>query len=297
MFDWNDLRYFLAVAEAGSTLKAARALGANQTTVARRVHALEASLGHALFEKQRSGYRLSEMGERLLDLARAVEQAANAVAAEAAASARSLSGTVRLTANEVYSAAAITPLLVRFKQTHPEIRIELDHSSAIRDLGKGEADIGFRVDDAIKGDALIARRICEDRWTFFCSAHYAADHGKPRSVRDIVNSHVVGGGAPGIREIYERWLETHAPGVEPVMTYDSTSGLLAAVRSGAGLAALPVFAVGDDPLLIQCFPSNPVKRHIWLVTHERVRAAPHVRAVMSYLGDELTKRARALGLP
>ncbi|WP_265563562.1 LysR family transcriptional regulator [Sphingomicrobium arenosum] len=297
MYDWDDLRYFLAVAEEGSTLKAAARLGANQTTVARRIAALESALGHQLFERRKAGYRLTQTGARFLDLARPVREAANALAAEADASSRSLSGTVRLSTNELYSEAMLTPLLIAYKKAHPEVRIDLDHSHEARDLGAGEADIALRVAEGMKGDALVARRIGEDRWTFYCSTAYAAANGKPKRFRDIADHPVVGGGGPGIWDVYGRWLELHAPGLEPVMTYDSSTGLLAAVRSGAGLAALPCMAVDDDPQLVRCFSSSgSVSRSVWLVTHERVRHAPHVRSVMDFLGERLTERAKALGL-
>ncbi|MCJ8190291.1 LysR family transcriptional regulator [Sphingomicrobium aestuariivivum] len=297
MYDWNDLRYFLAVAEEGSTLKAAARLGANQTTVARRIGALEAALGHQLFERRRAGYRLTETGTRFLDLARPVRDAADALEAEADASSRTLSGTVRLSTNELYSEAMLTPLLIAYKKEHPDVRIELDHSHEPRDLASGEADIGLRVAEEMKGDALVARRIGEDRWTFYCSRGYAEAHGKPRTFREIPDHPVVGGGGAGIWDVYGRWLEQYAPGLEPVMTYDSSTGLLAAVRSGAGLAALPCMAVDDDPQLVRCFPSGgSVKRSVWLVTHERVRHTPHVRSVMDFLGDRLAERAKALGL-
>ncbi|MCM8557215.1 LysR family transcriptional regulator [Sphingomicrobium sediminis] len=296
MYDWNDLRYFLAVAEEGSTLKAADRMGANQTTVARRIAALEEALGHSLFERRRAGYRLTETGARFVELAKPVREAAEALAADADASSRNLSGTVRLSTNELYSEAMLTPLIIAFKKQFPDIRIELDHSHEARDLAKGEADIGLRVAERIKGDALVTRRIGQDRWTFYCSKAYAEEHGKPTSFRHIPKHPIVGGGGPGIWDIYGRWLEIYAPNVEPVMMYDSSTGLLAAVRSGAGIAAMPTIAVGDDPQLVQCFASGPVRRHVYLVTHERVRSAPHVRAVMDFLGEKLVERATRMGL-
>lgn len=296
MFDWNDLRYFLAVAEEGSTLKAARKLHANQTTVARRITALETALGHQLFERRQSGYQLTQQGEALLDPAQSVRSAADALDAKAKASQREISGTVRLTINEVYSETMLTPILMALKTEFPHIRIELDHSHETRDLAKGEADVSIRVTEKITGDALVARKIGQDTWTFYCSQQYARDHGTPDNIAQIVDHPIIGGGGMGVWEIYGRWLEHHAPDIEPVMTYDTSTGLLAAVRAGAGLAVLPCMAVDDDPGLVRCFPSGKVKRHIWLVTHERVRHAPHVRAVMTFLGDRLVERAKRLGL-
>lgn len=295
MFDWNDLRYFLAVAEEGSTLAAGRRLRAYQTTVARRIAALEDALATKLFERRQAGYQLTQRGSELLDEARAVSAAACAFESAAAAANRTLSGTVRLSSNEIYSETVLTPLMLQLRDKYPDLRIALDHSHLARDLGRGEADIAFRVAREIKGDALVARRIGEDRWTFYCSRRYAEANGLPKRYAELVNHRIIGGGGEGIWDVYQRWLANVAPDVEPDMMYDSTTGLLSAVRAGLGLAVLPCFVAFDDPELIPCFRSGPVERYTWLVTHERVRGEPHVRAVMDFLGDALVARSKLSG--
>ena len=111
MLDWNDLRYFIAVARHGSTLAAARTLGTSQTTVARRIAALEQALGIPLFEKRQAGYALTPAGEELLGKARKVEDSAEAFAEAASARIRDLTGNVRITSEEIYALSLISPLL------------------------------------------------------------------------------------------------------------------------------------------------------------------------------------------
>jgi molybdate transport repressor ModE-like protein len=117
MFDWNDARFFLAVARSGSTLTASRELKISQPTVARRVAALEQALGLNLFERRQAGYRLTEEGEALVPQAEAMEAAAQALADGAQARARSLSGSVRLTCNEVTATYHLAPILAEFRPT------------------------------------------------------------------------------------------------------------------------------------------------------------------------------------
>src|SRR5690242_13276986 len=105
MLDWNDLRYFLAVANEGSTLSAGRSLRVSQTTVARRIAALEEEVGFPLFEKRQSGYSLTPVGEELLGRASEVERAATGFTDAAAAQSRNFTGTVKLTTEEVYAIA------------------------------------------------------------------------------------------------------------------------------------------------------------------------------------------------
>src|SRR3954469_14312021 len=103
MLDWNDLRHFLAVARTGSTLAAGRSLRVSQTTAARRVAALEAELGLTLFERRPVGYRLTPVGEALLEKAEGMEKAAELFADSAAAQSREIKGTVRLTLEEIFA--------------------------------------------------------------------------------------------------------------------------------------------------------------------------------------------------
>jgi DNA-binding transcriptional LysR family regulator len=144
MLDWNDLRYFLAVARDGSTLAAARALRVSQTTVARRIAALEEALGIHLFDKRQAGYALTPTGQELLSRAEQVETALSGFSEAAAAQSRNVSGTVKITTEEVYAITLLAPILTELHQLHPDIVIDLDTSQTVRDLGAGEADISLR---------------------------------------------------------------------------------------------------------------------------------------------------------
>ncbi len=195
MLDWNDLRYFLAVAREGSTLAAGRALRVSQTTVARRVAALERALGFPLFEKRQAGYALTPTGEELIARAEQAEQALNAFTDDAAARSRAFSGTVKITTEEIYAITLLAPLLTELHQLHPEIMIDLDTSQMVRDLGAGEADISLR---STKGDTqaagLVGRQLCIDDWALYCSRAYAERRGVPNSVAEMKRHAFIGGG-------------------------------------------------------------------------------------------------------
>src|SRR5690349_19592069 len=125
MLDWNDLKYFLAVARQGSTLAAARHLRVSQTTVARRIAALEGALGFPLFDKRQAGYALTPAGVQLVERATHVEMAADAFAEAAAAEKRDTSGTVRITTQDIFAVTLLAPMLRELHELHPEIMIEL----------------------------------------------------------------------------------------------------------------------------------------------------------------------------
>jgi DNA-binding transcriptional LysR family regulator len=293
MFDWNDARFFVAVAETGSTLAAGRALRVSQTTVARRIAALEEALELTLFDRRRAGYQLTAGGRTLLAEARAIAASAEALADAAASLKRETGGTVRLTAEESYAVGMLTPMLRELHDQRPDILIELDASEEVRDLEAGGADIAVRVAKDMTGAGLVGRKIGIDRWTVYCSRAYAEAHGTPRNRRELASHPLIGGGGGRVGRYYNMWLKENGLEQAVAMTHGSVTGLMAAVRSGVGCAALPCFIAELDPELVRCLPAtNNGGMEVWLLTHERLRHTPRVRTVLDFLGERLQRHAR-----
>jgi DNA-binding transcriptional LysR family regulator len=291
MLDWNDLRYFLAVAETGSTLAAGRRLRVSQTTVARRVAALEAAIGLVLFERRQSGYALTAAGEALLGEARGVEAAGRRFADTASAQIRDIAGTIRLTVTEIYAVSILGPILRDFHDAHPSIRIEVDTSETLSDLGAGAADVALRTTDRPSGAGVFGRRLRDDDWAIYCSRDYAARHGHPTRRTELGAHPIIGGGEPKIWRMYHAWLAENGLLDKVAMHYDTATGLLAAVRGGFGLATLPCTAADADPDLLQCLPpAHDSERGLWLLSHERVRHVPRVRLLIDFLAERLARR-------
>lgn len=288
MFDWNDLRAFLAVAETGSTLAAGRVLKVSQTTAARRIAALEAALGLTLFERRQAGYALTAAGEALLPQAKAVAAAAGGFADAVSAQSREAGGTVRLTTHEIYTLTLLPPILRDLHEAHPAIRIELESTDELRDLSTGVADIALRSTGNAHGAGLVGRRIAADPWTVFCNRDYAARHGVPETLADLRNHSLIAGGGRGVGPLYHAWLRKHGLEQAVIMEQTSVSGLLASVRSGLGIAVLPSFVARQQPELIQCLPHHEEDGlALWLLTHERVRHMPRVRVVIDFVYERL----------
>lgn len=293
MLDWNDLRHFLAVARTGSTLAAGRSLRVSQTTAARRVAALEAELALTLFERRPAGYRLTPAGEALMEWAEGVEAAAARFADAAATQSRDASGTVKLTVDEIYAVTLLAPILRDLHDAFPAIRIELDTTEEKRDLAAGEADVALRMTGRPTGGGLVGRRIATDDWTIYCSRDYAAAHGRPRRRKELHGHAFIGGGGPGVWMVYRAWLERNGLADQVAMQHGTSTGLLAAVRAGVGLAVLPTLVADLDPDLVMCLPPEPGnERGLWLLTHERLRHTPRVRVVLDFLGERLTRLVR-----
>lgn len=297
MIDWSDLRYFTAVAESGSTLAASRRLRVSQTTVARRIAALEEAVGLTLFDRRQSGYVLTPAGDSLLGDAIQVGEAGGRFEETAAALARQSGGDVRLSTSDIFANAVLPPWLAELHELHPEVRLELDESDELRDLGSGESDVALRSVIGQSADGVVGRRLCFDSWTFYCSRDYANRHGIPRSREELRGHALVGGGGEKTWQVYLSFLRHLGIDQQVAIRQTSLTGLLVGIRSGLGVGVLPCFVADGEPDLIRCTPPRPEQaRELWLLTHERVRREPAVRTVIDFLYERLKARVDALGL-
>lgn len=282
--DWDDIRFFLAVARTGSTVAAARAMGVNQTTVARRISELEADLGSPLFERGRDGYRLLPGAETLLDAAARVEEEVKTFGELAAATSRGVDA-LKVTTNEPLANLILAPAIRVFRESHPHVRIDLVIGPKQLDLARREADIALRAAPMPTDASLMGRRVGDAHWAVYCSHDYARFHGAPRTVEDLTG-HVllVLPDASGRRlgEISTpKALEQRATANEMVI----------AVRAGLGVVSLPC-VVGDPlPDFERCFVQDEPVTPVWLIYHERLKGSPEVRAFLDCVIDH-TQAAR-----
>lgn len=293
--EWSDWRVFLAVARYGSTLGASRALRISQSTASRRVAALEEALQVRLFERHARGYALTDAGAAVLPAAEELESRAAAAESIARVHARTLAGVVRITTEEVFASFLLVPMLRDLHDLHPRIGIELDSAKEIRDLAGGEADIALRTTIHSQAEGVVGRRLVRDDWTLYCSRTYAAAHGLPATIDDLQSHDIVGGGGGGLWRIYSAWLDELGLLQRVSMRYDSSAGLMAAVKAGLGVAILPCIIADADLDLLRCLPPRTDhRRELWLLTHERVRRTPAVRTVVDFLYDRLVQHHREI---
>ena len=294
MLNWNDLRYLLAVARAGSTLAAAKALGTSQSTVHRRLTLLEERIGRQLVRRHATGYRLTELGEHLLPYAERAEEAMGAFERQALASDKDLSGTVRVTcASTLADRLANSPLIDAFHARRPGIQVELMISDRPLDLSKGEADIAIRLGEPLDS-ALIGRKIAKVRWAVYASQSYIERHGRPERPQDIEHHIVVAYDGEIAHYAAARWLRSVAPQARVAARSDNWPGYLLAVKSAAGLGLLPIHHGDRDRELIRLMDIDPeLASHFWLLMHRDMRRTPRVRAFFDFVVAEL-KAFRAL---
>lgn len=288
MFDWNDLKYLVAVARHGSTLAAARNLGVNQSTVQRRLSELERQLGQRLVERQPSGYRLTEIGEAMLPFAESVASAANAFEQHLKDAGRAQVGIVRLTCPEpIAFRLTQSGLLDRFHARHPNLRVEFVLSDRYVDLAKGEADVALRSGDTDDG-ILVGRKVADSIWAIYASRAYVARQGAPGSIAELRTRPLIGFDESLNRHRIATWLHEIAPDAEFVARNNSVLGLVSAAKSGVGIAPLPI-ALGDaEPDLVRVLGPIPELTRAWrLLAHPDQRRSRRVSAFFDFIVEEV----------
>ena len=286
MFDWNDLRHFLAVARAGSTIAAARELGVNQSTVHRRLAELERAIGGELFARTPAGYRLNAFGEQMLAHAQDVERAATVFANAAGAAAPRNAEVIRLTCPEpIMPRITKSGLLERFHAAHPRFRIEFVMSDRYLDLKKGDADVALRSGDNSDSD-LVGRKVADSLWALYASARYIEEHGSPQSFEDLRGRAFVGFDETLSGHRSSQWLAS-VPDARIVARNNSVLGLIYAAKSGIALAPLPT-AMGDsEPDLVRVMGPAPAMSRSWRILATRqMRRTPKISAFFDFIATE-----------
>lgn len=287
MFDWNDLRYFLAVAREGSTVGAANALKVNQSTVQRRLAALEEAIGSQLVERTPTGYRLTEKGLALRPHADAVEAAVEAFRRQLASFETVLTGTIRVTAPEGIAYLILTPLLEKFHARHPGLKVDVILTDRILDLSKGDADVALRA-APLEDSALIGRKISDLTWGFYASRAYAERHGT-MACPDDVNRHAVIQFDRELADIQvSKWLRGIVTNATIAARCSSVSGALLTVKSGVGVALLPSHIGDTESALVRMFgPLKDIVSGCYLIAHPDLHKTPRVRAFFDFMIEEI----------
>jgi DNA-binding transcriptional LysR family regulator len=244
MFDWNDLKYFLAVARHGSTIAAGKKLRASQSTVQRRLSEFEKQVGRKLVTRTASGYRLMDFGQELRPYAERIEASVGDFERHATGLGRDSDGVIRVTCPEPI-VQRMTPLIQRFHALHPNLRVEFVMSDRYLDLAKGEADVAFRSGDT--DDELVGRKIADSVWAVNASREYVARHGKPERIEDLASHPLVCLDETMSNHRVAKWLKEIAAGARVVARNNSVLGLLHAVKSGIGIGPLPTAIADAEP--------------------------------------------------
>lgn len=295
MLDWNDIRIFLAVASEGSTLAASKKLNINQTTVGRRMLALETALGLTLFERGTRGYSLTSQGSALIDVAKSMKESAENILVRADHLGRTSVGKIRVTAAHASMTHWVLPLISEFRKSNPDIHFETNAAERYVSLENGEADVAIRAADNIEGDTLIIRKLPSVRWGIYCSKAYQAANRMPRSVDDLINHPVLSYPELMIEGVkLMKWLESYVDRAKIVNTVDSVITMSASLRTEDAVGVLPCVEGDQVADLVPCFTDKELVSGLWLVASKEAYQEPRVRKFMTFIGAYFPRDGRAV---
>jgi DNA-binding transcriptional LysR family regulator len=296
VFDWNDARYFLAIARGKSLSAAGRSLHVQQSTVGRRLAALESSLGARLFDRTPGGYLPTQAGEALLAHAERMED--EALSAERVLLGREgrIAGVVRLTAPQAFGNDFVTPLLARLRNEQPEILVELVADNANLSLTKREADLALRFGRP-RQPLLVVRRLGAVATGIYGSREYLARRGRPRG-SDLAGHDFIDYDDTYLQKETISWYRQCTRGGRCTFRVNGSYGILAAVKAGMGVGPLPCWLADQTDGLERVLPAAVRLDELWVVMHRDLRHVARVRAVVEFFAREMRRQeARMQGRP
>jgi DNA-binding transcriptional LysR family regulator len=278
--NWDDLRFVLALSNAGTLARAARALKVDHTTVGRRIEALEENLGVKLFTRTATGYVRTAEADALLPDMKRVEDAVLALERNAHARDDIVTGSVRVTAGETFGACYLAPRLAHFGREHSGLTVELVMGGDVLDLARREADIAVRLFRSQHAD-LVIKRAGELAHGLYAAKTYLAKHPVKNAL--TLADHPLLTASPGPNIVEALWLEQLSGGAQPAFVSNLTMALVAAVREGAGIAVLPRYIGDADNTLKHIKIQAEPRETIWVTVHRDMKQAPRVRLVLDFI--------------
>ena len=286
--NWDDLRCFLAVAEAGSLTGAARLLDSSQPTLSRRMKALEKSLDATLVRRSADGLSLTPLGELVAALARDMQRLTHDVERHASGQVPSESGRVRIATTECIASSWLIRQLPEVARRFPAIEFEIVTGIGMADLMRRDADFALRV--GVAGpDELESHHAGVVQFGLYASSEYLASRPAPVSLDDL-SEHV---GFESLRELSGlprvlKFRELISPDVP--YAFDSILTQLAAMRSGLGIVPLPKYLCrGIDGIERVLESEFALRRDLWLLTHPDLLQAPRFGVIWRLLKECLDR--------
>ena len=285
--DWNQLKAFLHTAQTGSLSAAARKLDLTQPTLSRQVAAIEQQMGVTLFERVGKAMVLTPTGLDLLEHARAMGTAAEALGLAASGRSQAVGGVVSVSATDAVATYLLPPILQRLRAKEPGIAVEVISSNALSDLLRREADIAIRHVQPEQPD-LIARLVREAQAFFYSSEAWVKNHGHPRTYKDAVALPFVGSDRNGQYLAYLSQLGLDLREDNFSCYADNTVAYWALVRQGMGIGVTMEEIARETPGVIRVLDEvAPVRFPIWLVSHRELRTSRRIRVVFEALAEGL----------
>ena len=292
--DWDKLRIFHAVADAGSLTHAGDTLHLSQSAVSRQIRALEDSLNTTLFHRHARGLILTEQGELLFDATVAMTKRLDAAAARIRDSEEEVFGELRVTTTTGFGSLWLAPRLSKLYDLYPDLTIDLMLEEKVLDLPMREADVAIRMKEPSQAD-LVSKRLMNIRMRLYASPEYIAKHGLPERIEDISKHRLI------CQNPRSAQVASGLALVQRLMTYNVSSmltvnnyfGVLQSVIHGLGIGMLPDYSAQDLRSVIRVLPDvESVEVPVYLAYPEELRQSKRIAAFRDFVEAEILATRR-----
>jgi len=289
--DWDKLRIFHAVADAGSLTHAGETLHLSQSAVSRQIRALEESLNVILFHRHARGLILTEQGELLFDATRSMSKRLEAASARIRDSADGIYGELRVTTTTGFGTMWLAPRLGRLYEEYPNLKIDLILEERVLDLPMREADVAIRMKEPSQAD-LIRRKLMDVAMGLYASREYLEIRGTPKTPDDMAPHRIISQSSTS-RQVSagQSWIAPFLDGEhQSHLTVNNYFGILQATLNGLGIGALPNYVIADFPQLVNVMPNeNSRVIPVYLAYPEELRQSKRIAAFRDFINKEITQ--------
>jgi DNA-binding transcriptional LysR family regulator len=286
--DWDKLRVFHAVAEAGSLTHAGETLRLSQSAVSRQIRALEDALGATLFHRHARGLILTEQGELLFEATQEINGKLAAAGARIRDSKDEVFGELRVTTTVGFGSMWLTPRLGRFFDLYPDLSVDLLATENVLDLPMREADVAIRMREPQQAE-LIRRPLFDVHMRFYAAEDYIARHGAPASAAELRDHRMIGY-SPNAQQPTPVgwWLNAQLSANRATLLMNNYFSMLQGVEAGLGVAALPDYLAVDHPTLRVVAPeAHSPSFTVYFAYPEELRRSRRVEAFRDFVFEEV----------
>jgi DNA-binding transcriptional LysR family regulator len=291
-WQWDDVRFFLAVARTGSLSGAARALSVGHVTVGRRVALLENRLGVKLLNRTPDGFSTTSAGQAIFRQCAEMESAALNLERIAAGRDSLVTGSVRLTATEALAHQVIVPATAVLRQSHPDLQVDLVASVRSLDIARREADVAVRFARPAAPD-LVCRKLGEVGFSLYASPRYLAKCRVPVRGQGLAGYDLITfTGAPSATSPF--FMGEALEGARVALRCDNPIIQLKAAASELGIAEVACFLGDATHDVVRIWPDEPPARPVWLIVHQDLRRSARIKVVSSAIADSFRHQSGLL---
>ena len=288
--DWDDVRFFLAVAKTGSFSAAATQLNTKQTTVGRRIQALERRLGAKLFDRHRHGMEVTPAARGVMVQAESMLANATSIERHLAGLDREMAGVVRVAATEGLAAQWLVPRLTELRRRHSDIVVQVIVGDQVLDLATRQADLAIRFFRPTSHQ-LVAARVGQFSMSIFAAPGYIEQFGLPQELEELRDHHLVDHTTLHSLPAMKPWTEIVERSPNVVLRTNSSHSAMEAVKASWGLSIFPSYSSKTANIIAAPIELNIV-RDIWLVSHEETNKGARIRAVIDYIREQFRQDER-----